>query len=65
MPFYGVDREVEQGGDLRQRLVEHVLQDDDAALRNAELQEARYRSLDRFLAHQHLHGIGACRISDV
>ena len=58
MAFHGVDREVEEGGDLDQRLVEHVLQDDDAALEGGELGKARHRGFDRFLAHQHLHGVG-------
>ncbi len=65
MGLHGVDREVEKIGDLTQRLIEHVLQDDDAALHGGEFRKARYRGLDRFLAHQHLHGVWACRVGDV
>ena len=65
MALHGVDREVEEGGDLDQRLVEHVLQDDDAPLERGELRKARHRGLDRFLAHQHLHGVRAGRVGDI
>jgi hypothetical protein len=36
MGFHRVNREVEEGSDLCQRLVEHVLQDDDTALERGE-----------------------------
>ena len=49
MAFHCVNREVEEGSDLYQRLVEHVLQDDDAALEGGELREARHRGFDRSL----------------
>jgi hypothetical protein len=39
MAFHRVNREVEEGGDLYQRLVEDVLQDDDAALEGGELRK--------------------------
>ena len=65
MALHGVDREIEQSGDLDQRLVEHVLQDDDAALEDGKLRKARHRGLDRFLAHQHLHGVRAGLVGDV
>ena len=38
MAFHRVNREVKEGRDLHQRLVEDVLQDDDAALEGGELE---------------------------
>ena len=58
MAFHRVNREVEEGSDLYQRLVEDVLQDDDTALEGGELRKARHRGFDRLLAHQHLQGVG-------
>ena len=43
MGFHGVNREVEEGGDVYQRLVEDVLQDDDTALEGGELRKATPR----------------------
>jgi len=63
--LHGVDREIEESGDLRELLVEDVFQDDDAALQGRELRKARHRGLDRFLAHQHLHGVRAGRVGDL
>ena len=65
MAFHRVNREVEEGGDLYQRLVEHVLQDDDAALEGGELDKARHRGFDCLLVHQHLQGVGLGRVGDV
>jgi hypothetical protein len=63
--LHGVDGEVEQRADLGQRLVEHVLHNHDAALEDRKLRKARHRGLDRFLAHQHLHGIRGGLVGDV
>jgi hypothetical protein len=63
--LHGIDREVEESGDLFQRLVEHVLQDDDAPLYGWEFRKARHSGLDRFLAHQHLHRVRAGGICDI
>ena len=65
MAFHRVNREVEESGDLYQRLVEHVLQDDNAALEGGELHKARHCGFDRLLAHQHLQGVGLRRVGDV
>jgi hypothetical protein len=65
MAFHRVDCEIEEGGDLYQRLVEHVLQDDDAALEGGKLDKARHRGFDRFLVHQHLQGVGLGRVGEV
>jgi hypothetical protein len=65
MAFHRVNREVEEGRDLYQGLVEYILQDDDAALEGGELDEARHRGFDRLLAHQHLQGIGLGRVGNV
>ncbi len=65
MALHGVDREVEESGDLRQLFVEHVLQDDDAALQGGKLRKARHRGLDRFPAHQHLHGVRVGLVDDI
>src|SRR5580700_7535340 len=47
MAFHRVNGEVEEGSNLYQRLVEHVLQDDDTALEGGELRKARHRGFDR------------------
>jgi hypothetical protein len=65
MALHGVDREVEQRGDLRQLFVEHVLQDDDAALHGGKLRKARHRGPDRFPAHQHFHRVRAGLVDDI
>ncbi len=65
MALDGVDREVEESGDLRQLFVEHVLQDDDAPLHGGKLGKARHRGLDRLLAHQHLHGVRVSLVGDI
>jgi hypothetical protein len=64
MGFHRVNREIEEGSDPYQRLVEHVLQDDDTALEGGELNKARHRGFDRVLAHQHLQGVGLGRVGD-
>ena len=63
--MHGVDREIEERSDLRQLLVEHILQDDDAALHGGKFGKARHRGFDRFLAHQRLYGVGARLICDI
>ena len=63
--FDRVNREVEEGSDLYQQLVEHVLQDDDTALEGGELDKARHCGFDRLLAHQHLQGVGLGRVGDI
>ena len=65
MAFHRVNREVEEGSYLYQRLVEHVLEDDDTALESGELDKARHRGFDRVLAHQHLQGVGLGRVGEV
>ena len=65
MGFHRVDRKVEEGSDLNQQFVEHVLQDDDTALESGELDKARHRGFDRLLAHQHLQGVGLGQVCDV
>jgi hypothetical protein len=65
MGFHGVNRKVEESSDLYQRLVESVLQDDDATLEGGELDKARHRCFDRLLAHQHLQGVGLGRVGNV
>src|SRR3984957_2369884 len=65
MALHCVNCKVEEGGDFYQRLVEHVLEDDDTALEGGELHKARHRGFDRVLAHQHLQGVGLDRIGDV
>jgi hypothetical protein len=44
MPFHGIDRDIEQTGDFGQRLVEHVLENNDAALEDRKFRKARHRS---------------------
>ena len=46
-------------------MVEHVLEDDHAALGGRQLDEARHRHADRFLAHQGLQRIGRLGIGRV
>src|ERR1700722_15840576 len=65
MAFHRVNREVEEGSDLYQRLVEHVLQDDDTALEGGELDKARHCGFNRVLAHQHLQGVRLGRVGNV
>ena len=65
MALHGIDREVEESGDLDQLLVEHVLQDEDAALHGGKLGKTRHRGLDRFLTHQRLHGVRAGRVGNM
>ena len=65
MRLHAIDREVEQIGNIFQRLVEHVLEDDDAALHEGKLRKARNRRLDRFLTHQGLHRVRARLVGDV
>ena len=60
-----IDREVKQGGDLFQGLVQHVLEDDHAPLHGRKLHEPRHRRLDRFPPHQRLHRVRAFRIGDL
>jgi hypothetical protein len=65
MGLHGVDREVKKCCDLRQLFVEHILQDDDAALHGRKLGKARHRGLHRFLTHQHLYRVGARLVGDI
>jgi hypothetical protein len=65
MTLHGVYREIKKSGDVDQRLVEHILEDDHAALQGRQFGKARHRGFDRFLAHQHLHGVGTGRVGDV
>jgi hypothetical protein len=65
MAFHRINRKVKESGYLHQRLVQDVLQDDDAALEGRELRKARHRGFDRLLAHQHLQGVGLDRVGNV
>jgi len=65
MRFHRVNREIEQYGDLGERLIQNVLQNNHAALENRELGKARYRGPHRFLTHQLLHRIGVCLVDDI
>src|SRR5438046_2708991 len=65
MALHGVDREVEERSYLGQLLVEHILQDDDAALHGGKFGKARHGGLDRFLPHQRLYGVGVRLIGDI
>src|SRR6516225_4723728 len=60
--LYRIDREIEHGGDFFQRLVEHVLEDHDAALHGRKLCEPRHRCFDRLPPHHRLHRIWNFRI---
>jgi hypothetical protein len=65
MAFHRVNREVEEGSDLDQRLVEHILQDEDTALEDGELHKARHCGFDCLLVHQHPQRVGLGRVGDV
>src|SRR6202035_6147703 len=57
MGLYGIDGQIEKVGDIFQGLIEHVLEDDDTALKKRKLRKARYRGLNGFLTHQDLHWV--------
>ncbi len=61
----GIDRQVEQIGNVLQRFIKHVLEDDDTALHERKLRKTRYRRLDRFLTHQDLHRVRAGFVGDI
>jgi hypothetical protein len=65
MAFHRVNGEIEEGSNLYQRLVEHVLQDNDTALGGGKLRKARHRGFDRLLAHQHLQRVGLGRVGNI
>ena len=65
MGLHGVNREVEEGSDLYQGLVEHVIQDDDNTLDGGELDKARHRGFYRLLVHQHLQGVGLGQVGNI
>ena len=61
MGLHGVNHEVEEGSDLDQGLVEHVLQDDDDTLDGGELDKARHRGFYRLLCINISKGSGWAR----
>src|SRR5258706_4958701 len=65
MPFHCIDREIEKGCNLEQRLIEHILEYHHATLEDREFYKTCHRSFDNILAHQHLHRVIASRIDDL
>ena len=61
--FHRVDRKLEEGGDLYQRFVEDVLQDDDTALESGELDKARHGGFDRSLCINISRGSGCVELT--
>ena len=65
MGLHRIDREVEQGGDFLQGLIEHVFQNHHASLNNRKLREPRHRSFDHLAPHKYLLWIRTAWIYDL